>query len=181
MKDYRVIEEQTGLVSAVKIGWSWPGFLLTWIWALTKKLWLISTIIILINILLLSIEAQTLLGIKSIIVCVLFGALGNSWVENRLTSKPHTLTKLIKAENKDEAVLKYNEWEKAEGSSSSNSPDIDLANVETISKVEVPQKNRIICPYCKNKTYIDVGPEDFEKTKCPSCGKIINQKNIEFE
>ena len=39
MKKYTVYQHPTLGYEAIKIGWSWPGFLFNWIWALFKKLW----------------------------------------------------------------------------------------------------------------------------------------------
>jgi len=115
MKQYRVFETESGSVEAVKVGWSWPGFLFTWIWACVKGLWLIGIIFIFIDVLLLLLEEEILIIIKSIVVCFLCGGLGNSWVEKRLNRKGNATSKLITAVEQDEAISKYNEWKREDG------------------------------------------------------------------
>ena len=38
MKTYNIFSHDEEPAQAVKIGWSWPGFFFTWIWALVKGL-----------------------------------------------------------------------------------------------------------------------------------------------
>jgi hypothetical protein len=39
-KTYDIYEHPIGTIEAVKKGWSWPAFFFTWIWALSKKMYL---------------------------------------------------------------------------------------------------------------------------------------------
>lgn len=37
MKEYAVYENSDGVIIAIKNGFSWPGYFITWIWCLVKK------------------------------------------------------------------------------------------------------------------------------------------------
>jgi len=43
-KTYDIYEHPIGKIEAVKQGWSWPAFFFTWIWALSKKMYLFGTL-----------------------------------------------------------------------------------------------------------------------------------------
>lgn len=38
-KQYAIYTNGSGERQVVKCGWSWPGFLLTWLWALIQRMW----------------------------------------------------------------------------------------------------------------------------------------------
>jgi hypothetical protein len=86
--EYEVFEHPSGGFELVKRGWSWPGFLLTWIWALAKSLWkqaIAGGAVALLAIALSDAEETaaiaTLLGLG---LAIVFGARGNLWLRQRL-------------------------------------------------------------------------------------------------
>jgi len=101
MKKFKVYSNGTGLV-AVKQGWSWPGFFFTWIWALTKSLWLPAIVIIIVNLICLKIPNATLIFI---IAAVVFGKKGNQWWEKLLLKKGYTELTTVQAANPKNAVI----------------------------------------------------------------------------
>ena len=46
MAKYNIYKHETYGFEAIKKGYSWPGFFFTWIWALTKKLWVQGVILV---------------------------------------------------------------------------------------------------------------------------------------
>jgi len=70
---------------AVKVGWSWPAFFFTWIWALTKQLWaqaiILFVVAFILGVLLASAgsAAPIVLFMGNIIAMFIFGAQGNEW------------------------------------------------------------------------------------------------------
>jgi hypothetical protein len=49
-KTYDIYEHPIGTIEAVKKGWSWPAFFFTWIWALSKKMYLFGGLAAIANI-----------------------------------------------------------------------------------------------------------------------------------
>src|SRR5689334_8240190 len=46
MNVYQIFQNAAGERAAVKFGFSWPGFLLGWIWALARRLWLAAVLLL---------------------------------------------------------------------------------------------------------------------------------------
>jgi len=101
MKKFKIYTNGSGLV-AIKQGWSWPGFCFTWIWALTKSLWLPAIVIIIINLICLKIPNATLIFI---IAGIVFGKKGNQWWEKSLMKKGYTELTTVQASNPNNAVM----------------------------------------------------------------------------
>ena len=96
MRKYGVfVHEQLGY-EAIKIGFSWPGFLFTWVWAFAKRLWGIGVGILIVAIILgafleaslavdvlWSLLASTLTFVLSLYV----GLYGNDWREQSMPKR----------------------------------------------------------------------------------------------
>ncbi|MEM0111894.1 MAG: DUF2628 domain-containing protein, partial [Candidatus Parvarchaeota archaeon] len=49
MKTYNIYKHPLGDIKAVKVGWSWPAFFFTWIWAFVKGLYVVGVILLIID------------------------------------------------------------------------------------------------------------------------------------
>lgn len=114
LKDFAVYE-YSGSYEVVKIGYSWPAFFFGWIWAFIKRLWFagVTYLIIIISS---AIAVYMLIGnhkpevkiIMSIIdlsVSLIFGFLGNTWIENRLKINGFRFVGTVTAKNVDKAKI----------------------------------------------------------------------------
>jgi hypothetical protein len=92
MKTYKLFENGSQKV-AVKQGWSWPAFFLTWIWAFTKSL-----------------VVPGIVGLlftwppALIITGIVFGLKGNNWWEGQLIKSGYSAVGTVQARNPAEAV-----------------------------------------------------------------------------
>jgi hypothetical protein len=115
---YKIFVNSKGITEAVKQGWSWPGFVFTWIWALTKQLWVIAVLalpVLLVLLPLLASATSRMTGEGSqflsevtiliwVIVKAVFGVKGNSWREKNLVSRGFTHVATVTAESPPVAV-----------------------------------------------------------------------------
>jgi hypothetical protein len=113
MKTFKVFKHFDLGYQAVKVGFSWPGFLFPVIWLLIKRLWLQAFIVISSIILLTFIEmffdnAQTsvMVLLVDVGVYVLVGVNGNEWRVNNLQSHGFELVDSLQAKTPDEAIGK---------------------------------------------------------------------------
>ncbi|MCK5896372.1 MAG: DUF2628 domain-containing protein [Cocleimonas sp.] len=127
MKNYKIYTDQTGHTKTVKIGWSWSAFCFTWIWALKKKIWgmtTLSTVFLMLScafsLVLLAItpELATKLSLNFLFIysgylilgfCLLMGLNGNQWYENKLLKNGARFQTIIAAENATDAMISYEE------------------------------------------------------------------------
>ena len=127
MKTYRMFANQDGSVQAIKVGWSCSAFCLTMIWSLSKKLWIVSAILIgfiLISALIhgdvvhnsgfveiysseYGASARIVLGLIGAAVSVVFGIYGNSWRERRLVSLGYDCQDIVSAKNPEVAIATW--------------------------------------------------------------------------
>lgn len=116
MRQYKIFVHPAGILEAVKIGWSWPAFFFSIVWALTKKMWLIASGTLLIAIvfgLFLAFfhvsddQASLLLDISGLIANLIFGAKGNSWRMDKLLDRGFDDADTVTAANKDGAIALF--------------------------------------------------------------------------
>ena len=125
MKYYKIYTDSKGKPKSVKIGWSWSAFFFTWIWALGKNLWSISTLtsaILALSCILgffaLAITPELALrlsfdllliysGYSVLGFSILMGLKGNDWHENKLLSKNHHFQAIIAANNSNDAITSF--------------------------------------------------------------------------
>jgi len=100
MKTYKIFSHQ-GQKVAIKQGWSWPAFVVSWIWSFSKGLTVAGIIGLVFNLI-----TIPLAGAPYLIVAVVFGSKGNKWWEAKLLKSGFTLTGSVQANNPQEAVLK---------------------------------------------------------------------------
>lgn len=113
MKTFRVFRHPVLGYQAVKVGFSWPGFLFSVIWLLLKKLWWNAAIVICSVVLLTYIEmsfdnmhTSLMVFLIEIGVYVLVGVNGNEWCAARLQSEGYQLKDTLQAETPHEAIGK---------------------------------------------------------------------------
>lgn len=94
MKYFAVYQNPlTNEMKAVKIGFSWPGFFFTWLWAFIKELWEFGAAILLAlmfaNYVLISGNHEASIGVfpLTLVLNVMLGLKGNELVRKRLEKK----------------------------------------------------------------------------------------------
>jgi hypothetical protein len=112
MKTFALYHHPQKGYEAVKQGFSWPGFLFTWIWAFVKKLPVIGVVLLLVLIPLRvlmetrepALVALGAIGILVVVFVVGFG--GNQWRENKLPDRGYQLAEILQAENPEAAIAR---------------------------------------------------------------------------
>jgi len=138
MKKFKIFKNPQGVIEVVKVGWSWPAFFFTFIWAMIKKMYLVG------------IGGLILFGIVGEIfdtiigkllpnptsqfrvfwenapvgtgIGVLFALYGNLWREKNLVSRGFEFVDIVHADNVEGAINKFSEEYK------SGHTDIPLEN-----------------------------------------------------
>jgi hypothetical protein len=113
MKTFKVLKHSTLGYRAVKVGFSWPGFLFAVIWLLIKKLWghaliVVSSIIMLTLIELFFDNTQTSVMIILLEFGVYFfvGVNGNEWRTTNLQERGFEIINTLQAETPKAAIGK---------------------------------------------------------------------------
>ena len=89
MKNFNIYEHDDEPTQAVKVGWSWPGFFFTWLWAFVKKMPGLGIGLLLLFIIT-GAYAEDSEGLSSIIplaISIWLGLSGNKQREADLTKK----------------------------------------------------------------------------------------------
>jgi hypothetical protein len=123
MKYYKIFENEVGLREAVKLGWSWPASLFTFIWAFMKRLYLAGAIVLgcVIVVGLMSWKADELFGMGDTsaraldrlcesarwIITVLIGVNGNEWRERNLLQRGYIFRGVVTADSPSEALASH--------------------------------------------------------------------------
>ena len=116
MKQYKVFKHANGTTEAVKLGWSWPAFFFTFIWAMVKNMWglgvgLLVFLPILFGIIIIfsggGTAAETLINCVAIIINIIFGVNGNSLREKNLVSRGYKHADTVTAANPEGAFALY--------------------------------------------------------------------------
>jgi hypothetical protein len=98
---------------AVKRGFSWPGFLFSWIWAFSRGLWLHGAIIIAIGLAIGFVDliffgaSRWLAELLVLILNIVVGVRGNSWRSRKLERNGYEFTALIEARSPASAVAAH--------------------------------------------------------------------------
>ncbi|MCS4505867.1 DUF2628 domain-containing protein [Arhodomonas aquaeolei] len=114
-KKYRVFKSARGEYEAVKIGWSWPAFLFTWVWALINGMWRIGLGVLVasvgVSMLFFAFSSSALDTVSAspvgFSIAVIFGINGNEWRENKMFGTGYRSRKIVTAKSADEAVATY--------------------------------------------------------------------------
>ena len=115
MKNYNVFVSDEAPSEAIKVGWSWPGFFFTWIWALVKGLYPIA-IGILVAYVLAGVygsgSAGGLTGIIPLGVGIWLGLKGNKQPEEELLKKGFAHAAEVTASTPDKALVAFLDQER---------------------------------------------------------------------
>src|SRR5689334_11460701 len=113
LREFEIFSKPSFPPTAVKRGFSWPGFFFSWIWALSRGLWLHATIIIgfaavigLVDFIFFG-GNPWLSGLMGFVVNLAVGVRGNSWRSRKLERNGYEFTALIEARSPASAVAAY--------------------------------------------------------------------------
>jgi len=114
MKTFDVYKHPVQGYQAVKVGFSWPAFFFTWIWAFIKKLWGYGLAFIGVIFIFLVVETAFTQGgnfggtlimlLLQFGLFVLFGVKGNDWRNKDLKKRGYEHVQTLRAETPDAAV-----------------------------------------------------------------------------
>ena len=115
MKQFKVFKHPAGEVQAIKQGWCWPAFFVSFIWAMVGKMWglgfgtlgLIFVLGFIVGFSGAGEGGDALLNVLSLLVNIVFGANGNNWREKNLVSRGFELKDTVTAANKDGAIALF--------------------------------------------------------------------------
>lgn len=169
MKTFKVFSHPTLGFQAVKVGFSWPGCLFSFIWAFVKKLWGHGFGILGINIIAALIEktfereksdAGTLLMILiQLGVYIFVGMKGNEWRESNLRRRGFEFIDTVHTDTPDAAIGKIARKNKMGQKEEAAEP------FEDVGSGSIPEQ-QITCEQCGNP---DLEYDGFEYT-CKHCG-----------
>src|SRR4051794_30434829 len=112
MRAYEVFKHQEQGAKAVKRGFSWPGFFFPYIWALSKQLWLIGAVLLLVSLPLgvFVAEASQQNPYFRWAIALAFGLLvgfkGNAWRGTNLQERGFQFLGAINARDPQDALAK---------------------------------------------------------------------------
>ncbi len=127
MKLYTIYVNSQGDHKAIKQGWSWPAFLFTWGWAITKGIWALSklsaallAILLMVAFIMASLTSSAsmnsmielftvYMGYLIIAFSFIMGAKGNQWVKDSLVIQGYKDKENIIAQNSAAAIVLYRE------------------------------------------------------------------------
>jgi hypothetical protein len=111
-KSFEVFKHPVRGQVAVKSGFSWPGFLFTWIWAFVSRLWLAGAVLLAVNVVLGPIvfvvfKGDALIGAMLSLVCqFVAGFKGNVWKSKALESRGYEYLCTLPARSPAAALAK---------------------------------------------------------------------------
>jgi hypothetical protein len=125
MKSYKIYTDQTAHTKTDKMGSSWSAFSFTWLWALKKKVWDITTLSTALLILSCAFSLVALAVTPELVTklspsllfiysgylmlgfCLLMGLNGNQWYENKLLKNGARFQAVVAAKNSTDAMMFY--------------------------------------------------------------------------
>ena len=107
MTQFKVFKHPSGVIEAVKHGWSWPAFFFTYVWAFVKQQWRLGfgllcglfALVVILDAIGIYQALGPLIFVLMLLVKVLFGIHGNSWRERNLLSRGYEHVDTIGADN----------------------------------------------------------------------------------
>lgn len=116
MKHYKVFVTPEGKCEAVKQGWSWPAFFLSFLWAFVKRMWLLGIGVVAAALVLgfalsapeYESDMVTWINIASLIANIIFGFYGNVWRQSNLSARGYMYKTTVAAASPGQAVAMYN-------------------------------------------------------------------------
>lgn len=145
-KIYKIYKHPSGAVEVIKKGWSWPAFLFTWIWALSKKMWHIGFLALLFIFTFSFIKSYNSIGFSDFprwaiaytnfisfisygffifSMGTLFGMNGNFWREKNLFNRGYKFKDEVTGNNMEAAMASFLEREEDKTTDFQNSSNLD--------------------------------------------------------
>lgn len=109
MKSYKVYKHPVNGYEAVKQGFSWPGFFLGFIWAFFKRLWLVSSVLLIVTVISYPYDVYPL-GLKAVLelfqigMGMYVGKNGNQWRVQSLKARGYRFQREVMAMTPDGAI-----------------------------------------------------------------------------
>ena len=112
MKKYKVYKHPIGDIQAVKVGWSWPGFFLTSIWAMYKKMWALGLSVLFLTLIIYGTlwngtSLFTVADVISLFISFVFGMNGNEWRVKNLVNRGYDYIERVNASSPDGAIAAH--------------------------------------------------------------------------
>ena len=108
MKEFQIYKNNLGNYEAIKIGWSWPAFFLSWAWFFYKKMYKEGAfVIIVLGALSFVPDDFTFPYLIAIIIFFNAGRMGNEWLGDSLEERGYKKRRKINALNSDAAISQY--------------------------------------------------------------------------
>ena len=113
LREFEIFTKQSSPTVAVKRGFSWPGFLFTWIWAFSRGLLVEGSVILSVGILIslfrvvLLFSNPLLASLAGLFVLVVVGVRGNSWRVRKLEKSGYEFVGLVEAPSSTAALSAY--------------------------------------------------------------------------
>lgn len=115
MRQYKIYKHPIGTTVAVKQGWSWPAFFFDALWSLIKKMsafgiGILAAFLLLGFFLSLSGAGETgtdFILLISIVIKIIFGKYGNSWLSEKLKSRGYEHLDTVTAANPEGALALF--------------------------------------------------------------------------
>ena len=114
MKTFDVYKHPTQGYEVVKMGFSWPAFFFTWLWAFIKKLWGYGLAALGLLFVFVIIEAEfqlegsrggvLVMSLFQLGVLIWFGQMGNKWRTSNLKKRGYEHIQTLQAETSDAAI-----------------------------------------------------------------------------
>lgn len=124
LREFEIFTRPSLPTVAVKRGFSWPGFFLTWLWAFSRGLWvhgaIILGVVVVVSLLDFVMLAGTpvLIGLPGLIMAIVIGIRGNSWRVSKLEKDGYEFVGLVEARSPTAAATAYSLGKKTVAGSS---------------------------------------------------------------
>ena len=173
MQKYNVYKHPILGYEAIKQGFSWPGFLFTWIWAFVKKLWIIAVVLLfaafIANGIGFSLAENGTVGaffglIATFIPMAIAGVKGNEWREKSMLTRGYEHECTVMAESSDGALAEAmkpteerqrisKKWDntdiKKNDNNYSKKSDMKCESCGGFTRLNFGTSNRVLCAKCK--------------------------------
>src|SRR5882757_7451106 len=112
-REFEIFLKSSAASVAVKRGFSWPGFFFSWIWALSRGLWLQTCLIFAVSLVIGVLKFTALAGnplpcvLLSLALQIFIGINGNSWRSRKLESAGYGFEGLVSATSAASALAAH--------------------------------------------------------------------------
>jgi len=109
MRQYSILQNETGTIKAIKQGFTWPGWIFTWMWFLVKKLYIHAIGFLVLNILVGLFTSGYDWGylVGQFLIMEIVGFKGNKFLEDKLMENGFDYVDTVSAKNTKTAISKH--------------------------------------------------------------------------